>query len=277
MAMNLLKKGFKVSVCDINPDAVKVMVSAGATSAPSPKELAKHAQIVITMLPTPVAVEDAALGPSGLVEQYGPGHVLLEMSTTGTSTLFKVVDGLTRRGAEVVDAPVSGTPDIAEKGELIVIVGGKDETVERCMPIFSALGKTVVNAGKVGDARVAKLANNFLLAIHSIGAIEVTNWVTQTTLSLERFYEITKESSGSSKAFERLLSAMLQNGAYLKARRTVYKDLSLALEEASFTHAPSPIGSLVLQLIQSSINLSDEGETLDSSIKLYRRLSGKAD
>lgn len=275
MATNLLKKGLKVVVFDTNSDAVRAMTSTGAIAAGSLKELADQASIIITMLPTPDAVEQVALGSSGLVEWCKPGHILAEMSTTGTSTLFRVADGLSKAGVDVVDAPVSGTPDIAERGELTVMVGGKDESVEKCMPVFKALGKTIIKVGKIGDARIAKLANNFLLAINSIGAIEVVNWVAKTRLGLEKLYEITAASSGNSKAFERIISAILQNGSYLKARRTVHKDLSLALEEAVLSNAPAPIGSLVLQLIQSSINLSNEGETLNSSIKLYTHLSGK--
>src|SRR3974390_2090675 len=112
MVKNLLKAGYPVHCYDIVPEPLKELASAGASVAASSREAAEKSEIVITMLPNSPHVEQAVLGPNGVLEGARPGHVLLEMSTISPIVSQKVAAEVSKKGVNMLDAPVSG----GEKG-----------------------------------------------------------------------------------------------------------------------------------------------------------------
>jgi 3-hydroxyisobutyrate dehydrogenase-like beta-hydroxyacid dehydrogenase len=161
MAANVARAGFPLRVHNRTRDVAEAFASAtgGITLCDSPAEVAASADVVLTMLATGSAVEQVYLGEGGLLAGARPGSVLVEMSTIGPDG----VDALARRvaaaGAELVDAPVSGSVATARAAGLLVMAGGAAEAVARVRPVLEAIG-TVKHVGASGSGATMKLAVN---------------------------------------------------------------------------------------------------------------------
>src|SRR5512133_2521809 len=131
MAINLLKKGFDLTVHNRSRAVVDALAAMGATPASSPSEVAATSDFVLTCLPTPDAVELVYLGEDGIISAAGTGQLLIDHSTVSPATSLKLHEAASRRGAGFLDAPVSGGVPRAEEGTLTIMAGGAPETFER--------------------------------------------------------------------------------------------------------------------------------------------------
>lgn len=161
MAHRLVAAGHSVVVWNRTHERVGPLVAAGATAAAIPFEAASSADVVLTMLSDPVAVESVLFGQSGAAPAMRPGSCLVEMSTVGPACVHGIRARLPA-GVGLVDAPVGGGVGQASAGELRVFAGGSDDDVARVEPILSCLG-TVIRCGAVGSGAALKLVNNTAL------------------------------------------------------------------------------------------------------------------
>lgn len=167
MAANLAGAGHDLVL--YNRTAAKAEALAerlGAVAAPTPREAARQAEIVITML----ADEDALLGvcdgASGVLSGLRPGGVLVDMGTTGPEGIERLAPRVAAAGGLLVDAPVSGSTAAAEAGGLTILVGAPEETFQSLEPVLTALGERVFHLGDTGAGSVMKLAvNNVIYAL----------------------------------------------------------------------------------------------------------------
>jgi 2-hydroxy-3-oxopropionate reductase len=165
MARNLLNAGFDLVVHSRSRGPVDALVAAGATKALNPAEVAIRSDIVITMLPDTPDLEQVVAGPDGLLGALRPGRLLIDMSTVDPIATRRLAADVRSRGAGYVDAPVSGGQKGAEDATLSIMVGGSDRDVARAMPVFRALGKTIVHVGEVGAGQVTKAANQLVVGV----------------------------------------------------------------------------------------------------------------
>jgi 2-hydroxy-3-oxopropionate reductase len=165
MATNLMGAGYQVTGYDIDQDAMKAMAKEGAGQASSPKEAAESADAIITMLPSDQIVEEVAIGKNGALEGMRKGAILVDMSTISPSTAMRVAEKLEEKGAEMLDAPVSGGDVGAMEGTLSIMVGGKQEIFESMLPVLQKMGKNVSHVGDHGAGQVAKAANQIIVAL----------------------------------------------------------------------------------------------------------------
>jgi 3-hydroxyisobutyrate dehydrogenase-like beta-hydroxyacid dehydrogenase len=163
MAANLLKKGHRLSVYNRTHSKAGRLASEGARVATSPAEAARDAEVAFTMLATPDAVREAALGAGGLLETLARGRLWVDSSTVNPSFTRIMAEECRSRGIRFVDAPVSGTIGPAERGELAFLVGAAGEDLAECRPLLEAMGKSIVHLGPVGSGVSMKLVNNLLL------------------------------------------------------------------------------------------------------------------
>lgn len=171
MAGNLLKAGIELVVSDLRRERAAPLVEAGAAWAATPKEVAQACRVVLTCLPTPRAVEEVVLGPSGLRESWQAGDVFIDMSTNSPSVIRRIAQEAAGLGVRVLDAPVSGGTKGAEAGALTVIAGGEAATLEEVRPLLEPMAGRIFHVGAVGCGNVAKLVNNMIgLACNSICA-----------------------------------------------------------------------------------------------------------
>ena len=147
MGKNLLKAGFELVVCSRTQTSVDELTAAGATAAATPSELAAQVDLVITMLPNSPEVKEVILGPNGVIEGAQPGCIIADMTSIAPLASQEIAAALAENGIEMLDAPVSGGQPKAIEGTLSVMVGGKQEIFDRCVPVFKAMAASVVRVG----------------------------------------------------------------------------------------------------------------------------------
>ena len=164
MAANLQRAGHKLTVYNRTPDKATDLVAQGAELAASPEALAQKSNVVFTMLSTPEAVEEVALGKDGFLKALTPGSLWVNCSTVNPSFAVKMAHVTKNTGYRYLDAPVSGSLIPAEKGELIFLVGGEETDLTQVQELLNIMGKATVHVGQNGQGSSMKIVNNMLLA-----------------------------------------------------------------------------------------------------------------
>src|SRR5688500_16832890 len=172
MSLNILKKGFPLTVSNRSRKVVDDVAAQGARAAAGPAEVAQNSEIICLCLPVPATVEEVVLGEGGGLEAIKPGRVVRDFSTIGPGTCRSVAERLREKDCWYVDAPASGGTTGAEAATLTIMCGGEREQYDRVLPVLESVGKKVVYAGPVGAGAVVKLMTQLLVAINLAGAAE---------------------------------------------------------------------------------------------------------
>lgn len=173
MASHLVKAGFDVTVYDIRPEAVSIFVERhGGRAAESLADLARGAEAVITMVPNDKVEREVILGDEGVAGALGKGAIVIDMSTSDPIATRALAQALEPRGIGVVDAPVMGGVVFANDATLDIMVGGDPAVIDRCRPLFQAMGRTVMECGGVGNGHALKALANYVNACALINSIE---------------------------------------------------------------------------------------------------------
>jgi 3-hydroxyisobutyrate dehydrogenase len=173
MAARLAAAGFALALYDRRTEAVRTFAAQhGGREAASPADAARTADAAITMLPDDRAVRDVVLGDGGLAEAIAPGAVIIDMGTSHPQATVEIGRAVAARGIHYLDAPVMGGVVYATDGTLDVMVGGSDEIVEHCLPIFSAVGRQVFHCGAGGSGHALKALANYVNAAALVTLIE---------------------------------------------------------------------------------------------------------
>jgi len=172
MARNLVDAGFSVRVWNRTPERAEPLRDHGADLCSSPAEAARGATVLITMLRDAGTVLDAAADAVGSLE---PNAIWIQMSTIGVEGIALCEELAERAKLELVDAPVLGTKEPAEKGTLVVLASGPREALTACEQIFDAVASKTVTVGDAGDGTRCKLvANNWLLGLTAVLGESIT-------------------------------------------------------------------------------------------------------
>lgn len=173
MAAHLARKGFELAVYDLRRDLVEQFAAAhGARAATSGADAARDADAVITMLPNDKVVRAALLGDNGAASGLRAGAVVIDMSTSDPSGTQSLAADLAARGLTLVDAPVMGGVVFAKDATLDIMAGGDAAAIERCRPLFEAMGRSVILCGGVGTGHALKALANYVNACALINAVE---------------------------------------------------------------------------------------------------------
>lgn len=164
MAGHLLAGGHTLFVYDIAPVA-QAILDAGATSCTSAAEVARRANIIITMVPDTPDVEAALFGPGGVAEGLTPGKVVVDMSSISPIATKDMARRINALGCDYLDAPVSGGDVGAKAASLTIMVGGPDAAFTRVEPLFKLMGKNITLVGGNGDGQTTKVANQIIVAL----------------------------------------------------------------------------------------------------------------
>lgn len=277
MARNVHRAGFALFGYDIRPEPLGVIRSWGATPCASADQLARECDVIISMLPDSDSVERAALGKGGVLESARTGLIFAEMSTTSLDTLRKVHKALSAAGCSVLDAPVSGVPDLAEKAELTIMVGGEEQTIEKCLPLMRAIGNKIVRTGGVGSARLAKFVNNMLVTINMLSSMEILAWARRAGADDEKLVEVVRNSMSFSRVFDyHAQSLATRREGYLQQHIWLHKDLKLLLEEAEAMGSALPMAAQAKQLLHSARNMAAGAETIGALLSYFETVAGGA-
>jgi 2-hydroxy-3-oxopropionate reductase len=173
IARNLLKAGFPVVVHNRSRPAVDELVTEGAIHASSPAVVAAQVDVVFTNLPDTPDVEKVVLGEKGIIEGVHKGLIVVDNSTIKPASARMMAEKLKERDVFWLDAPVSGGDIGAKNATLTIMVGGEAEALEKVMPAFQAMGKTITHVGDAGAGQVAKAANQIMVAAQMVAMGEL--------------------------------------------------------------------------------------------------------
>jgi len=173
IARNILKAGFPLVVHNRSRAAVEELAAEGAVAANSPKEVAGQVDVVFTNLPDTPDVEKVVLGENGILAAAHDGLITVDNSTIKPASARVIAEKLAEKNVLALDAPVSGGDIGARNGTLTIMVGGDASALEKVMPVFMAMGKTVTHVGDAGAGQVAKAANQIMVAAQMVAMGEL--------------------------------------------------------------------------------------------------------
>lgn len=172
MAARLLGKGHRVTGYNRTRSKAQWLVDRGMTLADSPRAVGENADVIFVMVTDSRSLEAVAEGPDGLLAGLGPGKVVVDMSTVSPAVSRAVAEKVRAKGADMVDAPVSGSVVTLEQGKLSVMVGGDRATFNRVRPLLEDIGPKVTHVGGNGLALSMKIAINLSLAVQMLAFSE---------------------------------------------------------------------------------------------------------
>src|SRR5271169_3254226 len=233
MGRNLLKAGFPLVVWNRSKARADELVSEGARLGAKPREVAALADVLITIVSDPPAVEEILWGADGALDGLRRGSTLIDSSTISPDLARRAAAACAEKGVEYLDAPVTGGDWGAKKGELVFMIGGKAEVVERVKQVLEALGKRFFLLGPNGAGQTVKLAMNLILALEVEALAEALALVTTAGVPGEKLVEVMQSSMARAAVLDVKAPLILKKEFPPSfPLRLMHKDIRLALELA---------------------------------------------
>jgi len=285
MAANLVKAGHGVTGYDLNPAALRTLTAAGVKGAGSAAEVAKGADVVITMLPAGEDVREVWLHQGGLIAAVGNAKnakpLLIDCSTIDVDSARAVTAAAAAAGLAMLDAPVSGGTTGAKNATLTFMVGGTADAFARGQPILAAMGKNIFHAGGPGAGQAVKICNNMMLAINMVGVCEGFLLAERLGLDWSKLHQICSTASANSWALASYcpapgpVPAAPSNRDYAPGFTTqlMVKDVKLSQQAAEATGSPTPLAAMALSFYEQAAAAGDAAK--DFSV-VFRWLAGQA-
>lgn len=252
MSGNLLRKGFAVTGFDLREEAMRKAEARGARRAASLGEIARGCDIVLTMLPGPREVRDAALSPEGIIAQGRPGMILVDMSTVDPATTDTLATAAGRAGMSVVDAAVGRLAEDADRGECLFMVGADPSDLERVRPLLDAMGNRIHHAGPVGAGTRTKLIIHFLAIVSCQMNAEAFALAQGLGLDLPPLYDLMQGTTATNGQMRRRYPGKVFAGDIEPGFTTGLAriDLSLALDAARQSGVPVPMAEAARHAVE---------------------------
>jgi 3-hydroxyisobutyrate dehydrogenase/2-hydroxy-3-oxopropionate reductase len=245
MTERLLGAGYEVHVFNRSRPAIDALAAKGARPASSAAQVAERAEIVLTALPTPDAVEKVYAELSRVARS---GQIYADCSTVSVEQSRRCAETLRARGAAFLDAPVSGGPAGAQAGTLTVMVGGEQAALDRALPVFRAFGKNIRLCGPSGTGQVVKLVNQLLVGVHTAAVAEAAVFGRKLGADPQVILEVIGTSFGGSTMMTRNLPRFISRDFSPATSVTLLlKDLGLIHDEAKAANVPLLLGSVAEQ------------------------------
>jgi 3-hydroxyisobutyrate dehydrogenase len=198
MARHLVRRGFATTVTDVRPDAVAALVSAGAKPAETPAEVAETADVIGVCVVDDTQARAVVEGEGGLCGALRPGQVVVLHSSVRPTTAVALADAVRACGADLLDAPVSGSRPAVESAALTLMVGGSAGTLERARPVLDSYAERIFHLGPVGAGQSMKLVNNVMLHLNHLVALEALRLAAAEGIAEADAVEVVNASSGRS-------------------------------------------------------------------------------
>lgn len=189
MARNLLAAGIPLTVYNRTASRARPLVEEGASLADSPADLASQVDIVVCCVSDTPDVERVLLGEDGVASTASPGTLVIDCSTISPTATREIGAALHERDIALVDAPISGGSEGAQRGTLSIMVGGEDADVARAIPVLDPFAATITHIGGLGAGQGAKLVNQVLVVGNMLAASEALVFAAAQGLDLDRTLE----------------------------------------------------------------------------------------
>jgi 3-hydroxyisobutyrate dehydrogenase-like beta-hydroxyacid dehydrogenase len=268
MAMNLVKAGHEVTVWNRTPKRVE-----GARTAATPAEAAKDAEVVWLCVTDTQAVETVLFGPGGVAEVLRPGVTVVDSSTIAPQATVDFAARVRAKGAEFIDAPMTGSKIGAENAQLLFVVGGPERTVAALDPLFMALGKKVIRVGGTGAGGTAKLGMNLMIAAIFEGFAEALALTGKMGVPPEKLVELVQASMVRSGVTDYKASFVLnQDWTANFPLRLMLKDIHLMLDAARQEKVELPALKEIEKVYQKALEGGHSNDDYSVTVETVREL-----
>ena len=276
MAAHLIAAGHEVALNRVKPVS-QHLVEAGDKAADSARDAVSGAEVVILMLPDTPDVEAVLFGPEGVADAIAPGTLVIDMSSISPVATKDFAARLAAKGADYVDAPVSGGEVGAKNAALTIMAGGSEPAYERALPLFQLMGKNINRVGNVGDGQTAKVANQIIVALTIEAVAEALLFAKKAGADPVKVREALMGGFASSRILEvhgdRMNKRTFDPGFRIRLHR---KDLALALDAARSLELALPNTAATAQLMNAALALGDGDIDHSGLIRTLESLSGSA-
>lgn len=271
MAANLVKAGHEVFVWNRTPGKEV----EGAKAAQTPAEAAQGAEVVWMCVADTDAVEQVLFGDNGVERSLAPGMVVVDSSTISPSATLSFAERVRAKGAEYVDAPVTGSKIGAESGQLVFIVGAEQAVIDRLQPLFSVMGKTTLRMGATGKGQSAKIGMNLMIALLYEGFAEALVLTSKLGVETEAMLQLIQSSMVRSGVVDYKAPFVLKRDFSPNfPLRLMHKDLKLMLDAARERRVKLP----ALETVEEVYDIASEEGFADldyaSTLELLEKWAG---
>lgn len=266
-----------VTAFDLHDARSMLAAAAGARACDRSVEAAAGARVILLALRTAEQAADALFGEAGAVDAVSHEAVVVLTSTVGSAAARRLSDQLGERGIDLIDAPVSGGPARAERGDLLVFLGGSDHAISQAQPVLDLIASTLVRVGsRPGDGQAMKTVNQLLCGVHVAAAAEALVLADSLGLDLDRTLEAMLAGAASSFMLEnrgpRIVEVLRDRDPQVFSRIDIFvKDLGLVADAARAGGRPAPLAGTAEQLFrlaEAAGLAADDDSTL---ARLYQR------
>jgi 3-hydroxyisobutyrate dehydrogenase-like beta-hydroxyacid dehydrogenase len=276
IASNVLAAGFPTVVWNRTPDKTAGLLERGATWSETAGELAQAADVVLSSLADPAAVDSVYFGPDGLLDGARSRTILVDLSTGSPSMARRIAAEAAERGAVFLDAPVAGSIKAATEGQLGIMVGGDRAAYEQCEEIFSAIGKAAFYLGESGNGATMKLVSNAILATMVQALAEGVALGEKAGLELKDIFTVLGASSAAAPVVAAKAATVTERN-YLPAAFTLalmQKDLWLVRSLANQLQVPMPATAIAHDMVLAANATGKSGFDFSAVALLMEELAG---
>ena len=271
MATNLVEAGHEVTVWNRTPGKSV----EGARLAATPAEAAQGAEVVWMCVSDTKAVESVLFGTEGVEKTLSSGAIVVDSSTISPSATRQFAERLAAKGADYVDAPMTGSKTGAESGTLIFIVGGREETLERLKPLFSAMGKIFFRMGDTSKGQAAKLVMNLQIALIYQGFAEALTLGTKLGVEAGTLIPLINASMVRSGVVDYKAPFVLNRDFSPNfPLRLMHKDIRLALDAAKEARVKLPGLETVEEIYEMATEDGHENLDYAATLTLLEKWAG---
>jgi len=276
IAENLLNKGHEVHVYNRTKSKAKPLEARGATIHTTPIDAVKAGvDIVITMVTDQDAVRQIAFDSNGFLQGMDKGSAWIDMSTISPEASVQHAAECERKGIERLDAPVIGGPQLIAKGEVVIIVGGKEQTYKKYSDFLHQIGSEVMYMGREGAGHKMKLAFNLYLAFLATGFSEAMTFAQKLGLAPEEFEKVVnKTQHKNGYTMTKGPSVVKNDFTPTFTLKMIRKDLALVQNEATARKISLPTTAAVLTLFTTAMNQGLSESDYSSIVLTIRKLNG---
>lgn len=238
---HLVRNGYGVTGCDIDPKCCEVARAAGAAIVADPAAVGRAAKVVIVAVGYDHEAASVMLDANGLLTSMGPGSVIAVSATCTPEHVKMLASRASEKGIEVLDAPICRGAQAAIDGTMLSLMGGKQSVFERCEPVFRTFCSDIRLLGDIGAGQFGKALNNFLLWVNGVALIEAGRLSEANGMDLVKLREALLLSSGASDALKNW-----DNVSFLWA----LKDMQIVSRMADSAGLSMPVAGAIKELVK---------------------------
>lgn len=274
MSKNLVKAGYDLVVFDHDVKKMDEVAAEGAAKGSSTADVAGQCEVIITMLPNSPHVRAVCLGEGGIAGTAKAGTIVIDMSSIDPVESKSIGAELSKKGIEMMDAPVSGGEPKAIDGTLSVMVGGSKENFDKYYDLLMTVAGSVVYVGELGSGNVAKLANQVIVALNIAAVSEALTLAVKNGADPELVYQAVRGGLAGSTVLDAKAPMMMAHNFKPGFRIELHiKDLANALNAAHATSTSLPLTSQVMEIMQALKNDGCAVEDHSAIVKYYEKIS----